>query len=211
MAGPERGEVKRREAGRDAHGCARCPPTPLTAAAGVTPQTTAPREPSCTPGPQPVAPSGTQPVAFRLRLQGSNLLIDESGQLKLADFGLARPFDDQNKQYTNRVITLWYRPPELLLGATQYGPAIDLWSAGCILAELLLRKPILPGRNEFEQLDLIFRLQGTPTEETWEGVSKHSYYDLIKQQNQGQRTRLAGAPNPLVAISTANPPLAGAV
>ncbi len=61
---------------------------------------------------------------------GSNLLLSNKGELKLADFGLARPYNDQEKNYTNKVITLWYRPPELLLGATSYGPAIDLWSAG---------------------------------------------------------------------------------
>jgi cyclin-dependent kinase 12/13 len=92
---------------------------------------------------------------------------------------LARPFDDQQKTYTNRVITLWYRPPELLLGAQIYGPAIDMWSVGCIFAELLLRKPILPGRNEPEQLDCICKLLGTPTEQTWPGVSKLVHYDMF--------------------------------
>ena len=117
-------------------------------------------------------------------IKGSNLLISNDGHLKLADFGLARPFDtDQQRPYTNRVITLWYRPPELLLGATMYGPAIDMWSAGCIFAELLLRKPILPGKNEFEQIDLIFKLLGTPDETTWPKCSKLQYYDMILSQN----------------------------
>ena len=117
-------------------------------------------------------------------IKGSNLLISNDGQLKLADFGLARPFDtDQQRPYTNRVITLWYRPPELLLGATMYGPAIDMWSAGCIFAELLLRKPILPGKNEFEQIDLIFKLLGTPDEAAWPKCSKLQYYDMILSQN----------------------------
>jgi cyclin-dependent kinase 12/13 len=117
-------------------------------------------------------------------IKGSNLLNSNDGQLKLADFGLARPFDtDQQRPYTNRVITLWYRPPELLLGATMYGPAIDMWSAGCIFAELLLRKPILPGKNEFEQIDLIFKLLGTPDEAAWPKCSKLQYYDMILSQN----------------------------
>jgi len=117
-------------------------------------------------------------------IKGSNLLISNDGQLKLADFGLARPFDtDQQRPYTNRGITLWYRPPELLLGATMYGPAIDMWSAGCIFAELLLRKPILPGKNEFEQIDLIFKLLGTPDEAAWPKCSKLQYYDMILSQN----------------------------
>ena len=81
-------------------------------------------------------------------IKGSNLLIDNQGVLKLADFGLARPCALENsKTLTNRVITLWYRPPELLLGTQTYGPAVDMWSAGCIFAELLYGKPILPVRD----------------------------------------------------------------
>lgn len=82
-------------------------------------------------------------------IKGSNLLIDNSGMLKIADFGLASIFDPhQNQPLTSRVVTLWYRPPELLLGATYYGTAVDLWSTGCILAELYAGKPIMPGRTE---------------------------------------------------------------
>ncbi|KAJ9567917.1 hypothetical protein OSB04_003883 [Centaurea solstitialis] len=101
-------------------------------------------------------------------IKGSNLLIDNDGILKIADFGLASFFDPQHKQpMTSRVVTLWYRPPELLLGATSYGVGVDLWSAGCILAELLAGKPILPGRTEVEQLHKIFKLCGSPSEEYW--------------------------------------------
>ena len=122
-------------------------------------------------------------------IKGSNLLINNDGHLKLADFGLARPYDtDQQRDYTNRVITLWYRPPELLLGATQYGPAIDLWSAGCIFAELLLKKPILPGKNEFEQIDLIFKLLGTPDESSWPACKKLQYYDMVVSQTNRKYT-----------------------
>lgn len=79
----------------------------------------------------------------------SNLLIDYDGNLRIADFGLASFFNPQNKRpMTSRVVTLWYRPPELLLGATSYGVGVDLWSAGCILAELFAGKPILRGRTE---------------------------------------------------------------
>ena len=82
-------------------------------------------------------------------IKGSNLLLDNSGILKIADFGLATFFSqDQRQPLTSRVVTLWYRPPELLLGATQYGVGVDLWSTGCILAELLAGKPIMPGRTE---------------------------------------------------------------
>lgn len=98
----------------------------------------------------------------------SNLLIDNEGNLKIADFGLATFYDPERKQVmTNRVVTLWYRAPELLLGATSYGIGIDLWSAGCILAELLYGKPIMPGRTEVEQLHKIFKLCGSPSEAYW--------------------------------------------
>ncbi|GAY54119.1 hypothetical protein CUMW_154250 [Citrus unshiu] len=101
-------------------------------------------------------------------IKGSNLLIDDDGVLKIADFGLASFFDPNHKHpMTSRVVTLWYRPPELLLGATDYGVGVDLWSAGCILAELLAGKPIMPGRTEVEQLHKIYKLCGSPSEEYW--------------------------------------------
>ncbi|KAG7954176.1 hypothetical protein I3843_11G002500 [Carya illinoinensis] len=101
-------------------------------------------------------------------IKGSNLLIDNEGVLKIADFGLATFYEPGQKQpMTSRVVTLWYRPPELLLGATFYGIGVDLWSAGCILAELLSGKPIMPGRTEVEQLHKIFKLCGSPSEEYW--------------------------------------------
>ncbi|MCO5562608.1 hypothetical protein L7F22_016236 [Adiantum nelumboides] len=101
-------------------------------------------------------------------IKGSNLLLDNTGALKIADFGLATFFrPDQNQPLTSRVVTLWYRPPELLLGATEYGVGVDLWSTGCILAELLAGKPIMPARTEVEQLHKIFKLCGSPTEEYW--------------------------------------------
>ncbi|KAJ6876951.1 serine/threonine-protein kinase [Populus alba x Populus x berolinensis] len=101
-------------------------------------------------------------------IKGSNLLIDNEGVLRIADFGLASLFDPNHKlPMTSRVVTLWYRPPELLLGATDYGVGIDLWSAGCILAELLAGKPIMPGRTEVEQLHKIYKLCGSPSDEYW--------------------------------------------
>lgn len=82
-------------------------------------------------------------------IKGSNLLINDSGTLKIADFGLATFFDPQKSlPLTSRVVTLWYRPPELLLGAIHYGISVDLWSAGCIFGELYAGKPIMPGRTE---------------------------------------------------------------
>lgn len=101
-------------------------------------------------------------------IKGSNLLIDNHGILKIADFGLASFYDHhESVPLTSRVVTLWYRPPELLLGATHYGVSVDLWSAGCILGELYAGKPILPGRTEVEQLHKIFKLCGSPSEDYW--------------------------------------------
>ncbi|KAI3728658.1 hypothetical protein L6452_17297 [Arctium lappa] len=101
-------------------------------------------------------------------IKGSNLLINDHGILKIADFGLASFFDHRKTMpLTSRVVTLWYRPPELLLGATHYGVAVDLWSAGCILGELYAGKPIMPGRTEVEQLHRIFKLCGSPSDDYW--------------------------------------------
>ncbi|TKY51447.1 serine/threonine-protein kinase [Spatholobus suberectus] len=101
-------------------------------------------------------------------IKGSNLLIDKNGMLKIADFGLANCYGpDRHQPLTSRVVTLWYRAPELLLGDTNYGVGVDLWSAGCLLAEMFKGVPIMPGRTEVEQLHKIFRLCGTPSEEYW--------------------------------------------
>ncbi|EYU22739.1 hypothetical protein ABFS82_03G121400 [Erythranthe guttata] len=101
-------------------------------------------------------------------IKGSNILVDNKGVVKIGDLGLATFFEPGQKQpLTSRVVTLWYRAPELLLGATSYGPEIDLWSVGCILAELFAGKPIMPGRTEVEQMHKIFKLCGSPTEEYW--------------------------------------------
>nr|XP_027189863.1 probable serine/threonine-protein kinase At1g54610 isoform X2 [Cicer arietinum] len=101
-------------------------------------------------------------------IKGSNLLIDKNGMLQIADFGLANYYStNQDQPLTNRVVTLWYRAPELLLGSTYYGVGIDLWSAGCLLAEMFKGIPIMPGRTEVEQLHRIFRLCGTPSEDYW--------------------------------------------
>lgn len=120
-------------------------------------------------------------------IKGSNLLIDNSGILKIADFGLASFFDrHQSQPLTSRVVTLWYRPPELLLGATYYGTAVDLWSTGCILAELYAGKPIMPGRTEVEQLHKIFKLCGSPSEDYWR-KSKLPHATIFKPQQPYRR------------------------
>uniref|UniRef100_A0A673LJP7 Cyclin-dependent kinase 7 n=1 Tax=Sinocyclocheilus rhinocerous TaxID=307959 RepID=A0A673LJP7_9TELE len=100
-------------------------------------------------------------------LKPNNLLLDENGVLKLADFGLAKAFGSPNRVYTHQVVTRWYRAPELLFGARMYGVGVDMWAVGCILAELLLRVPFLAGDSDLDQLTKIFEALGTPTEETW--------------------------------------------
>ncbi|CAM9123429.1 unnamed protein product [Choristocarpus tenellus] len=100
-------------------------------------------------------------------LKCANLFIGANGLLKVGDWGLARSFHEKQENHTPTVITLWYRPPEVLLRTTKYGPAVDMWSVGCILAELLHGSPILPGSTETQQLDLIFSLCGSPTDQSW--------------------------------------------
>ncbi|KAF7806223.1 Protein IMPAIRED IN BABA-INDUCED STERILITY 1 [Senna tora] len=116
-------------------------------------------------------------------IKGSNLLLNNEGILKVADFGLAKFSVSGHKQpLTSRVVTLWYRPPELLLGSTDYGPSVDLWSVGCVFAELLVRRPILQGRTEVEQLHKIFKLCGSPPDEYWK-KTKLPHATLFKPQH----------------------------
>ncbi|EEF44424.1 probable serine/threonine-protein kinase At1g54610 [Ricinus communis] len=120
-------------------------------------------------------------------IKGSNLLVDDNGILKIADFGLATFFDPHSSgQLTSRVVTLWYRAPELLLGASRYGVSVDLWSSGCILGELYTGKPILPGRTEVEQLHKIFKLCGSPSEDYWKKL-KLRHQSVFKPQQPYRR------------------------
>eukprot|EP00128_Syssomonas_multiformis_P005393 Colp12_sorted_trinity150504_noHs@16796 len=104
-------------------------------------------------------------------LKPQNLLV-KNGQVKLADFGLGRAIGVPVRTYTHEVVTLWYRAPEILLGAQQYSTPVDVWSIGCIFAEMVLRRPLFPGDSEIDQLYRIFRTLGTPTEDVWPGVSQ---------------------------------------
>ncbi|XP_072333931.1 cyclin-dependent kinase 11B isoform X3 [Scyliorhinus torazame] len=105
-------------------------------------------------------------------LKTSNLLLSHSGILKIGDFGLAREYGSPLKCYTPVVVTLWYRTPELLLGAKEYSTAIDLWSVGCIFAEFLTQKPLFPGKSEIDQINKIFKELGTPSEKIWPGYNE---------------------------------------
>ncbi|XP_055642392.1 cyclin-dependent kinase 2 [Toxorhynchites rutilus septentrionalis] len=109
-------------------------------------------------------------------LKPQNLLVDREGHLKLADFGLARSFNFPMRTYTHEVVTLWYRPPEILLGAKFYNTGVDIWSLGCIFVEMILKRPLFPGDSEIDQMYRIFRTLGTPDETRWPGVSQLSEY-----------------------------------
>lgn len=126
-------------------------------------------------------------------MKAANVLITKNGILKLADFGLARAFSVSKNglpnRYTNRVVTLWYRPPELLLGDRNYGPPVDMWGAGCIMAEMWTRSPIMQGNSEQQQLSFISGLCGSFTPEVWPGVESLELYSKMELP-QGQKRRV---------------------
>ncbi|TRX95311.1 hypothetical protein FHL15_003642 [Xylaria flabelliformis] len=113
-------------------------------------------------------------------MKAANLLISNKGILQIADFGLARHYDgnvpqagqgggEGKREYTSLVVTRWYRPPELLLHLKRYTTAIDMWGVGCVFGEMLVGKPILAGESDAHQLEIIFDLVGSPTEENMPG------------------------------------------
>ncbi|KAI5964743.1 KIN28 [Candida pseudojiufengensis] len=112
-------------------------------------------------------------------LKPNNLLISPQGVLKIADFGLARSLGNPNEELSSNVVTRWYRAPELLFGAKHYTESIDIWSIGIIFAELMLRIPYLPGKDDIDQLDVTFRAYGTPTEQIWPNVSSLPLYNSL--------------------------------
>lgn len=103
-------------------------------------------------------------------LKPPNLLINREGQLKLADFGLARAFGIPVRSYTHEVVTLWYRAPDVLMGSRRYSTPVDIWSVGCIFAEMANGRPLVAGTSEGDQLDRIFRLLGTPSLADYPGI-----------------------------------------
>ena len=137
-------------------------------------------------------------------LKTQNILIDDKGQIKIADFGLARGFTVPFPELTHEVVTLWYRAPEILLGQTNYTPSVDIWSVGCIYAEMLLGKPLFEGECEIDQIFKIFQVLGTPNETTWPGVTalpdfKRSLVDQVPavQWNSLQTDNAGGGGLPL--------------
>lgn len=121
-------------------------------------------------------------------IKTTNLLLNNRGQLKLADFGLARIFGSPPTQMTQLVVTLWYRAPEILLGKKIYDTSIDLWSVGCVFGELINKEPLFKGKTELDQIKKIFQLLGTPNEETWPGLSSLSAFKVFNFTNQEPTT-----------------------
>mmetsp|Transcript_22801 Transcript_22801/g.64755 ORF Transcript_22801/g.64755 Transcript_22801/m.64755 type:complete len:195 (+) Transcript_22801:1-585(+) len=119
---------------------------------------------------------------FHRDLKPQNLLIDQKGTLKIADFGLARAFSLPFRTYTHEVITLWYRAPEILLGQRRYGLPVDIWSVGTIFAEMATKKPLWPGECEIDELFRIFRSLGTPNNRMWPGVESLPAYQSVFPQ-----------------------------
>ncbi|XP_045606427.1 cyclin-dependent kinase 14 [Procambarus clarkii] len=110
-------------------------------------------------------------------IKPQNLLISEIGELKIADFGLARAKSVPSHTYSHEVVTLWYRPPDVLLGSTDYSTSLDMWGVGCIFTEMITGVPAFPGvRDIQDQLDKIFKVVGTPSEDTWPGVTQFPNY-----------------------------------
>ncbi|KAJ5759751.1 hypothetical protein N7520_006907 [Penicillium odoratum] len=122
-------------------------------------------------------------------IKAANILISNTGLLKFADFGLARFFSKSHKMdYTNRVITIWYRPPELLLGETRYGPAVDVWSAACVCMEMFTKKAVFPGDGgEISQLDKIYNCLGTPTLAEWTDFVEMPWFQMMRPQERKKR------------------------
>ena len=123
-------------------------------------------------------------------LKPQNLLINKDNVLKIGDFGLARGYGIPVKNYTNEVVTLWYRPPDVLLGNKTYGTTVDMWSIGCIFAEMVLGKPLFTGNSENDQLKKIFAIMGTPTENYASSLREFSEwgvgdntFEVVKPQN----------------------------
>lgn len=136
-------------------------------------------------------------------LKAANILINRRGQLRIADWGLARSLSDKKKQLTNGVVTLWYRPIELLLGCKSYDSKIDMWSVGCIIAEMFRRYNLLKGQTEAEQLNLIFNALGHPTKEEWPNI--HDTCPLWRNYEPKPEERLPNKLRQALKVKSRNP------
>ncbi|XP_077346960.1 cyclin-dependent kinase 14 isoform X2 [Lithobates pipiens] len=121
-------------------------------------------------------------------LKPQNLLISDTGELKLADFGLARAKSVPSHTYSNEVVTLWYRPPDVLLGSTEYSTCLDMWGVGCIFVEMIQGVAAFPGMKDIQdQLERIFLILGTPNDETWPGVSSLPHFKTERFTQYGPK------------------------
>eukprot|EP00825_Cyclidium_porcatum_P052480 TRINITY_DN995_c0_g3_i2.p3 TRINITY_DN995_c0_g3~~TRINITY_DN995_c0_g3_i2.p3 ORF type:complete len:220 (+),score=54.91 TRINITY_DN995_c0_g3_i2:95-754(+) len=111
-------------------------------------------------------------------LKPQNILISKNDEVKVADFGLSRTFSIPTRPYTHEVVTLWYRAPEILLGAIDYCTPVDIWAIGCIFVEMVTKKPLFTGDSEIDQIYRIFRILGTPNEEVWPNVTQHKDFKV---------------------------------
>ncbi|TRY91711.1 hypothetical protein DNTS_003341 [Danionella cerebrum] len=134
-------------------------------------------------------------------LKPQNLLISSRGDLKLADFGLARAKSVPSKTFSHEVVTLWYRPPDVLLGSTDYTDSIDLWGVGCIFYEMITGRPLFPGSTPEDQLHLIFRIlaagglaRGSPSEDSWPGILSNERYSSLRFPRYRGEPLIAHAP-----------------
>ena len=119
-------------------------------------------------------------------MKPQNVLITSSKVAKLADFGLARVEGIPVKKYSHEAVTLWYRPPDVILGSTNYGFAVDIWSTGCIFAEMLLGQPLFNGHSDAEQLQKMFSLLGTPTTDNFPSYTKYpNYRSIVAEARNG--------------------------
>ncbi|XP_017482010.1 PREDICTED: cyclin-dependent kinase 20 [Rhagoletis zephyria] len=118
-------------------------------------------------------------------IKPANLLISEDESLKIADFGLARLYfpKEENKLYSPQVSTRWYRAPEILWGSQKYSPAVDMWAAGCVFAEMLRGVPLFSGSTDIEQLALVIRTLGSPRLNEWPELTSLPDYNKIRFPN----------------------------
>jgi cell division cycle 2-like protein len=121
-------------------------------------------------------------------MKTSNILVHKSGKIALCDFGLARKYQTPLKAMTQMVVTLWYRPPELLYGESIYGPAVDMWSVGCIFGELLKKKALMEGQGELDQINKIIELVGAPTETNWPDFQSLPNAKMFRWRSKGPPT-----------------------
>ncbi|EFA80476.1 putative protein serine/threonine kinase [Heterostelium album PN500] len=122
-------------------------------------------------------------------IKAANILVNNKGFLFIGDLGTATSYVKRSV-FSSQVVTLWYRAPELLLGAVHYGPEVDMWSIGCVLIELVTSRNFLPGNSEQQQIEAISKLCGTPTESVWPGVSSLPNYSWLQPINQVYPSRL---------------------